>query len=84
MGRSGGIDRNEIGAGKDWNDLVPPLFDVFAATFLPIDQNDDKGDPALRGLDCINRFDCRSARRDDVVHNNNGVARGKISFNQFL
>src|SRR4030095_1472656 len=74
----------EIGAGENGDDFGAALFDIFAAAFLSVDENEDESDVAARFFDGVDGLNGGAAGGDDVVSDGARIAGRKISFDPFL
>jgi hypothetical protein len=64
----------QIGAGEDGNDFVAALLDVFAATFLSIEQHQNESNVAASLFDRVDRLNGRAAGGNDIVNDDDGIA----------
>lgn len=75
---------DEVSASEDGDHRVTALLDRFAAAFLSVHQDENKSDASTGLLDCIDRLQGGAARGDDIVHDDNRIAFGKIAFDPLL
>jgi len=63
---------------------VAALFDIFAATFLSVDEDEDESDVAVSFFDGVDGLNGGAAGGDDVVNDDDRIAGREISFDPFL